>query len=152
MLPLLFLTWAQTQVVLLGTGTPNTDALRAGPSTAVVVNGSSYVVDLGPGVVRRAAAAAEQGIQALAPENLKTAFLTHLHSDHTAGLPDFFLTPAVLDRHAPLKLIGPRGTKSMASHIRAAYKEDIDLRIQLLEKGDPLSYKIDVTEISPGVV
>ncbi len=152
MLPLLFLTWAQTQVVLLGTGTPNTDALRAGPSTAVVVNGSSYVVDLGPGVVRRAAAAAEQGIQALAPENLKTAFLTHLHSDHTAGLPDFFLTPAVLDRHAPLKLIGPRGTKSMASHIRAAYKEDIDLRIHLLEKGDPLSYKIDVTEISPGIV
>ncbi|MBM3762113.1 MAG: MBL fold metallo-hydrolase [Acidobacteria bacterium] len=152
MLPLLLLGWAQTQVVLLGTGTPNADPLRSGPSTAVVVNGASYVVDLGPGVVRRAAAAAEKGVKALAPANLKTAFLTHLHSDHTAGLSDFYLMPAVLDRHAPLTLIGPRGTRSMANHIRAAYKLDIENRIEKLEKGDPLSYRIDVTEIRPGVI
>lgn len=152
MLPLLLLGWAQTQVVLLGTGTPNADPLRSGPSTAVVVNGASYVVDLGPGVVRRAAAAADKGIKALAPANLKTAFLTHLHSDHTAGLADFYLMPAVLDRHAPLRLIGPRGTRSMANHIRAAYKLDIENRVTKLEKGDPASYRIDVTEIRPGLV
>ena len=152
MLPLLLLSWAQTQVVLLGTGTPNADPLRSGPSTAIVVNGASYVVDLGPGVVRRASAAAEKGIKALAPANLKTAFLTHLHSDHTAGLADFYLMPAVLERHAPLKLIGPKGTKSMARHIQAAYKEDIDNRVNQLEKGDPVSYRIDVTEIRPGLV
>lgn len=152
MLPLLLLSWAQTQVVLLGTGTPNADPLRSGPSTAIVVNGASYVVDLGPGVVRRASAAAEKGIKALAPANLKTAFLTHLHSDHTAGLADFYLMPAVLDRHAPLKLIGPKGTKAMARHIQAAYKEDIDNRVNQMEKGDPASYRIDVTEIEPGIV
>jgi len=152
MLLLLLLYWAQTQVVLLGTGTPNADPLRSGPSTAIVVNGASYVVDLGPGVVRRAAAAAEKGIQALAPANLKTAFLTHLPSDHTAGLPDFYPMPAVLDRHTPLKLIGPKGTRSMARHIQAACKEDIDNRVKKLEKGDPASYRIDVTEIQPGMV
>lgn len=152
MLPLLLLTWAQTQVVLLGTGTPNADPSRSGPATAIVVNGASYVVDLGPGVVRRASAAAEKGIKALAPANLKTAFLTHLHSDHTAGLPDFYLMPAVLDRHAPLKLIGPKGTRSMARHIQAAYKEDIDNRVNKLEKGDAASYRIEVTEIKPGLV
>lgn len=43
---------AATQVVLLGTGTPNADPERSGPATAVVVNGTSYLVDSGPGVVR----------------------------------------------------------------------------------------------------
>jgi len=152
MLSILLLTWVQTQVVLLGTGTPNADPARSGPSTAIVVNGASYVVDLGPGVVRRAAAAAQKGIPALAPAKLKTAFLTHLHSDHTAGLADFYLMPAVLDRHAPLRLIGPKGTKSMARHIQAAYKQDIDNRVRLLERGDANAYKIEVTEIQPGLV
>ena len=46
------------RVVLLGTGTPNADPERMGPSVAVVVNDVPYVVDSGPGVVRRAAEAA----------------------------------------------------------------------------------------------
>ena len=41
---------------LLGTGTPNADPERSGPAVAVVVNGTPYLVDFGPGVVRRAAA------------------------------------------------------------------------------------------------
>lgn len=140
---------AQTQVVLLGTGTPNADPARSGPSTAIVVNGASYVVDLGPGVVRRAAATK---LPALAPANLKLAFLTHLHSDHTAGLSDFYLTPAVLDRHGPLKLYGPKGTKRLAHHIQAAYLDDVSNRVQGLEHGDPKSYRIDVTEFKAGKI
>lgn len=138
--------YAETKLILLGTGTPNADPKRSGPATAIVVNGSAYVVDLGPGVVRRAGAA---GITA---DKLKVAFLTHLHSDHTAGLPDFYLSPAVLDRHAPLQLIGPKGTKAMARHIEAAYSEDVDVRIKLLERGDPAAYRIDVKEVKAGVV
>ncbi len=46
-----------TQVVLLGTGTPGIDPDRSGPATAIVVNGTPYLVDFGPGVVRRAKAA-----------------------------------------------------------------------------------------------
>ncbi len=137
---------AETKLILLGTGTPNADPKRSGPATAIVVNGAAYVVDLGPGVVRRATAA---GITA---DKLKVAFLTHLHSDHTAGLPDFYLMPAVLDRHAPLQLIGPKGTKAMAKHIEAAYREDVDVRVKLLERGDPAAYRIDVTEVKAGVV
>jgi len=49
-----------TQVVLLGTGNPNPDPDKSGPSLAIIVNGKSYVVDCGPGVVRRAAAAAKK--------------------------------------------------------------------------------------------
>jgi ribonuclease BN (tRNA processing enzyme) len=99
-----------TQVVFLGTGTPLPDPDRSGPATAVVVNGSAYIFDAGAGVVRRATAAARKGIAALATVNLKTAFLTHLHSDHTMGLPDLMLTPWTMGREAPLELFGPTST------------------------------------------
>src|SRR5215469_18837775 len=76
----------RTKVVLLGTGTPVPDPDRSGPATAIVVDNSSYLVDFGPGVVRRAKAAVlHRDIQALEPANLKVAFVTHLHSDHTAS-------------------------------------------------------------------
>ncbi|HKD02476.1 MAG TPA: MBL fold metallo-hydrolase [Terriglobales bacterium] len=76
----------RTKVVLLGTGTPVPDPDRAGPATAIVVDDSAYLVDFGPGVVRRAKAAVlDKHITALEPANLKVAFVTHLHSDHTAG-------------------------------------------------------------------
>src|SRR5215212_7599923 len=84
---------APVQVVLLGTGSPPPDPVRSGPATAIVVNDTAYLVDLGPGVVRRAAAAAiDKGIGALAANRLQTAFITHLHSDHTVGYPDLIFT------------------------------------------------------------
>jgi ribonuclease BN (tRNA processing enzyme) len=104
---------SNTRIVLLGTGTPNADPDRSGPAVAVVVDDVPYVVDCGPGVVRRAAAAARNGVTALSVERLRRLFVTHLHSDHTTGLPDFIFTPAVLDRDAPLEIYGPPGTKRM---------------------------------------
>ena len=141
-----------TQVVLLGTGTPNADPDRSGPATAIVVNGSAYLVDCGAGVVRRAAAAARKGVAALTANNLKMVFITHLHSDHTLGYPDLILTPAVLDRHAPLDAYGPKGLKAMSGHILKAYSEDINIRVKGLEGGDPAAYRVNVHEIEPGVV
>src|SRR3977135_4295095 len=49
-----------TQIVMLGTGAPGPDPARSGPATAIVVNGTPYLVDFGPGVVGRAAAAYQQ--------------------------------------------------------------------------------------------
>src|SRR4029450_6385522 len=83
-----------TQVVMLGTGTPGPDPDRSGPATAIVVNATPYLIDFGPGIVRRAKAAViEKGVKALEPINLRVAFATHLHSDHTVGYPDLILTP-----------------------------------------------------------
>jgi len=83
----------RTKVVLLGTGTPVPDPERSGPATAIVVDDTAYIVDFGPGVVRRAKAAVlDRHIAALEPANLKIAFVTHLHSDHTAGYSDLILT------------------------------------------------------------
>ncbi len=95
----------KTQLILLGTGTPNAEPQRSGPSLAVVVGDNSYIVDFGPGIVRRATALSKQwegNFQALNPKNLKIAFLTHLHSDHTGGYPDLILTPWVLGRERHL--------------------------------------------------
>ena len=39
----------KTQLILLGTGTPNADPDRSGPSLAIVVGDASYIVDFGPG-------------------------------------------------------------------------------------------------------
>ena len=141
------------RVVLLGTGTPIPDPERGGPSLAIVVNGSSYMFDAGPGVVRRAVAAATRdSIPALRVANLRYVFLTHLHSDHTLGLPDIMLTPAVMHRKAPLHVYGPVGTKAMVAGILRAYREDIDLRIHGLERGDSAAYRMLVHEVTPGLV
>ncbi|MBZ5505600.1 MAG: MBL fold metallo-hydrolase [Acidobacteriia bacterium] len=142
-----------TQVVVLGTGTPIINPDRSGPSVAVVVNGSAYLVDFGPGVVRRAAAAArDKKITALTPKNLKVVFATHLHSDHTAGLSDLYLTPAVEGRPGPLELYGPPGIAEMARHIQAAYVKDVAIRVQGLEHGNAKAYRINAHEIRPGIV
>jgi ribonuclease Z len=143
----------KTEVVILGTGTPIANPDRSGPSVAVVVNGAAYLVDFGPGVVRRAAAAArDKHIEALRIPNLKIAFATHLHSDHTAGLSDLYLTPAVEGRPGPLELYGPPGIADMAAHIHAAYAKDIAVRTEGLEHGNRAAYKINAHEIKPGLI
>jgi ribonuclease BN (tRNA processing enzyme) len=143
---------ASIRIVLLGTGTPNAEPDRFGPSVAIVVGDRPYIVDCGPGVVRRATAAQEMGIEALGPKKLAWLFLTHLHSDHTAGYPDLILTPWVLDRGEPLAVYGPPGTQAMTEHILAAYSEDIRDRLSGLEPIEQEGYLVRAHEIEPGVV
>ncbi len=145
-----------TRVVLLGTGTPGPDPDRSGPCVAIVVNDTPYLVDLGPGVVRRTSAAYRKGVKGLHFSKLKTAFVTHLHSDHTVGYPDFIFTPWVVGRTGPVQVYGPGGIKAMTDHILEAWKEDIRIRTEGMERNFPehndSGYKVDVHEISPGLV
>jgi ribonuclease BN (tRNA processing enzyme) len=134
------------QVILLGTGTPNAEPDRSGPSVAIVANNQPYIIDFGPGIVRRATAAN------IKPSDLKIAFATHLHSDHTAGLPDLILTPWTLEREAPLELYGPKGIASMANHVEQAYKQDIQIRLHGGEPSNKTGYKVNAHEIKPGQV
>lgn len=143
---------AGSQVVLLGTGTPNAEPDRSGPAVAIVVNGAPYLVDCGPGVVRRAAAAAAKGIKGLAVARLDRLFVTHLHSDHTLGFPDLILTPWTLGRTEPLEVFGPKGIADMTAHLLQAYREDIETRTAGLEPSNRTGYKVDVHEIAPGEI
>ncbi len=141
-----------TRLVLLGTGTPNADPDRSGPALAIAVNGQAYLVDCGPGIVRRAAAAHRAGIGALAVEKLTHVFITHLHSDHTLGYPDLIFTPWVLERHAPLEAYGPPGLAEMTNHILKAYEQDIKLRIDGSEPANTTGFKVNVHEITSGLI
>ena len=136
----------KTKIILLGTGTPNAEPNRSGTGIVVVVKDKTYLIDFGPGVIRRAAAAG------IAVKNLEIAFLTHLHSDHTAGYPDLILTPWVLGRDNPLSVFGPPGSNEMTENILEAYQEDIAERINGLEPINHLGYKVEVTEIEPGII
>ncbi len=135
-----------TVVVLLGTGMPRPDPEASGPATAVVVGGRVFLVDAGPGVERRLAAAH------LPIDGVTALFVTHLHSDHTLGLPDLIFTSWVMGRKTPLAAYGPHGLRAMTEHILAAWAEDIDVRTNGLEKRTPGGYRVDVHEVGPGVV
>lgn len=145
----------KTQIVLLGTGNPGPDPDRSGPATAIVVNGVAYLVDFGPGVVRRASAAfLEKGIQPLEPTKLRVAFVTHLHSDHTVGYPDLIFTPWTVGRRVPLDVYGPKGLKAMTEHILEAYRVDIETRTNPdgNQRTFPEGHNVNVHEITAGVV
>ena len=146
-----------TRVVLLGTGTPAVDPDRSGPSTAIVVGDTPYLIDAGAGVVRRAKSAlVDKGVTALDPVKLRVTFLTHLHSDHVVGLPDLILTPWVTGRRVPIELYGPPGTKAMSEHLLAAYSADYETRTKdakLYTVGAfPEGHAVNAHEIKAGVV
>ncbi len=150
---------SRTQIVLLGTGNPVPDPDRAGPATAVVVNGMPYLVDFGAGVMRRAkAAVVDKGITALEPPNFRVVFVTHLHSDHTIGYADLLLTPWTYGRRVPLEVYGPPGIKAMSEHLLEAYRADFEARTK--EHGEglytvgsyPEGHGINAHEIGAGVV
>jgi ribonuclease BN (tRNA processing enzyme) len=148
----------RTKVVLLGTGTPVPDPDHSGPATAIVVGDNAYLVDFGPGVVRRAESAAlNRNITAVQPRNLKVAFVTHLHSDHTAGYSDLILTGWTSGRAVPLEVYGPSGLQSMTEHILQAYRIDIETRINpdspMRDIGRfPDAWKVNAHEIKAGVI
>jgi ribonuclease BN (tRNA processing enzyme) len=141
-----------TQVVMLGTGTPNPDPDHSGPAVAIVVNGAAYLVDAGAGVMRRAEQARRGGVTALEASGIRIVFLTHLHSDHTIGLPDVIHTGWIRDRKGPLQLYGPPGTSAMATHLTEAYSADIENRTTGLQPHTDDGWKVDAHDVTSGVI
>jgi ribonuclease BN (tRNA processing enzyme) len=139
---------------MLGTGNPRPEPDRSGPATAIVVNDTPYLIDFGPGVVRRLTAAFEKGVPALGygGVNIETAFVTHLHSDHTVGFPDLIFTPWVMGRREPLAVYGPIGIRAMTEHVLKAWQIDIDARTNGLNQYNRTGYRVSAHEIAPGIV
>ncbi|SRR5258707_10224712 len=145
----------KTRIVLLGTGNPGPDPDRSGPATAIIVNDTAYLVDFGPGVVRRAAAAfLDKDIKALEPTKLRVAFVTHLHSDHTVGYPDLIFTPWTVGRRVPLEVYGPKCINAMTQHLLEAYRVDIETRTNPdgNQRGFPEGHNVNSHEIRSGVI
>lgn len=99
-------------VCLLGCGGTMPLPGRWLTSLVLRVNGHSLLIDAGEGTQ---IAAREAGCSF---KNLDTICLTHLHADHTAGLPGLLLTMGNMDRTEPVTLIGPRGAKRLLEVVK----------------------------------
>jgi ribonuclease Z len=142
---------SETKLIILGSGTPNPDPERYGSGYAVVVNDEAYIVDFGPGIVRRISAMSPTWggeFPSMELENINTAFLTHIHSDHSGALADLILTPWIMGRDEPLDLYGPEGLKAMSENITEAYIDDINYRLYGSQPANELGFTTNVTEIS----
>jgi len=141
--------------ISVAAGTPNPDPNHSGCSVAIVVNDTPYIIDFGPGLIRKAAALSPRyggRIRGLEVKRIKRAFLTHLHSDHTTGYPDLILTPWVMGRDEPLEVYGPEGIVEMTANILEAYREDIRYRLYGLEPANDRGWRVNAHAIKEGVV
>ena len=147
--------YGATKLIVLGSGTPNPDPNRAGSAYAVVVNETPYLIDFGPGVIRRAASLSPPWggkIEAMTVKNFEHAFLTHIHSDHSAGLADLLLTPWIMGRDKKLNLYGPKGLEQMASSTLEAFEDDINYRIIGTQPSNKIGYKFNFYLLNEGLI
>jgi len=138
-----------TKLVILGSGNPNPSPFQSGCSLAIIVFDTPYIIDFGPGLIRKAAAMSPTyggKISGLEVKNIKRAFLTHLHSDHTTGYPDLILTPWVMGRDEPLEVYGPEGINKMTENILEAYEEDIRYRLYGSEPANNQGWRVNSHE------
>ena len=147
--------YGATKLIVLGSGTPNPDPNRAGSGYAVVVNETPYLIDFGPGFIRRAASMSPPWggkIEAMTVNNFEHAFLTHIHSDHSAGLADLLLTPWIMGRDKKLNLFGPKGLEQMASSTLEAFEDDINYRIYGTQPSNKIGYKYNFRLLAEGLI
>jgi len=134
------------KVTLLGTGNPRPVMSRFGPSILVEAGKEKLLFDCGRGATQRL-------YQLNIPfEEITGLFLTHLHSDHTVGIPDLWLTGWVMGRDTPLPVWGPVGTKAMMEHLQEAYAFDIHIRRDVDTKLPGAGAIVIARDIEEGVV
>ncbi|QTD54916.1 MBL fold metallo-hydrolase [Parasphingorhabdus cellanae] len=111
-------------LALCGTGSPLPDPSRAGPCSAVIIDGKMFIVDIGGGAVRRL------GEMGLSPGRIEALLLTHFHSDHIDGMGELLLQRWAGGGHAePLPVIAPEGVTPIVDGINAAYAADASYRV-----------------------
>ncbi len=107
-----------------GSGSPMSDAARAGPCIAVLAGRQGFVFDSGSGSIRKL------GRMGFPMDRLDAGFLTHLHSDHLDGLGELMLQAWMAGgRATPLPIYGPQGTESVVAGFMQAYDIDRGFRI-----------------------
>ena len=90
-----------TRLITLGTaGGPLPRKDRAQSSSLLVINGTLYLIDAGDGVTRRIVQAGYDFRQ------VGKIFITHLHSDHTAGLATLLVSTWEFQRPDPVDIYG----------------------------------------------
>ena len=121
-----------SKVLVMGSGDPNPNPYRHGPALVVIVNDYPYFVDAGEGWWRAVGYSIQSQhaidlVSVMSLSNLKYMFLTHLHEDHTVGLPSFISNPykfALNLGGVDKKVYGPAGVDEMIASINDAWRID----------------------------
>jgi len=112
-----------TRLLLLGThGGPGVDMRRAMTASAVIVDGTPYLIDCGYGTVRNLIASG------LRYARINTVFFTHLHNDHTIDLPALLSLQWTGNKKEPTECYGPYGTAAMVEGAKMFFAADVGIR------------------------
>ena len=111
-------------IYLCGTGVPqeSTQLLRKPACLAVIVDKKFLLFDAGASSIQTLAG---MGLPIL---QLHHVFLTHLHSDHMAGLGEVMNGTWHAGRTQPITIYGPYGIRSVLSGFKKAYRLDVIFR------------------------
>ncbi len=139
------------KVTLLGTSGPSQSLDLAETGTLVQAGTETLLFDCGRGVPER--------LVQIGAGSVNKVFLTHLHSDHTEGLPILWMSGWPGRGANPLSIWGPgeavnqpAGTADLATMMSGAYATNTHIRRDLVEMYNPNGIMINVTEIQEGVV
>jgi ribonuclease Z len=139
------------KVTLLGTSGPSQSIDHAETGTLVQAGAETLLFDCGRGVPER--------LVQINAGNVNKVFLTHLHSDHTQGLPVLWMGGWNARGANPLSIWGPgvdvdqpAGTAILGAMIANAYATNTHIRRDLVGMWDPNGIVLNTTEIEEGIV
>ena len=142
---------SRTKLVILGTGTPSLQTNRYQSSAALIVDDQPYVIDCGSGSLQRQMDARAMGLTAFDFRKLTRLFITHLHPDHTLGIPAFIISNWVKGR-TELQIYGPKGVgkiaygtldifaEGIAEHQRNGSNPLNDIELEVIEHEEGIIY------------
>src|SRR4051795_13222567 len=116
-------------VVFLGTGGSVPSGRRATACVLIRSGGSRILVDAGEGAQR-------QMINSTGLVQVDDIYITHFHADHYLGLPGLLKTYDLLERQAPLRIVGPAGLIELFEALRRIFGR--------------LRYEVELIELGPG--
>ena len=120
-----------TRLLLLGTaGGPGAMPDRAGIASIIKVGNDLFLIDAGDGVTRQLALAGLREV------DIDKVFLTHLHDDHTVGLPALASFSYTL-RGKPMTIFGPPDTEKLVRGLLSFLQPNADIRGQERRLPDP---------------
>ena len=116
-------------VVFLGTGGSVPSARRATACVLIRAGGSRILIDAGEGAQR-------QMIASTGLVQVDDIYITHFHADHYLGLPGLLKTYDLMERQAPLRIVGPAGLRELFEALRRIFGR--------------LRYEVELVELEPG--
>lgn len=134
------------ELTLLGTGCPNVDPNRMGPSQLIRHDGHALLIDCGSGVTQRMVSA---GFNC---REIDAVLLTHLHSDHLVDLYQLISTSWQRGRDRPQRIYGPAGTRRFVEGTMELWKHELEGRIAHEARGSTAALDTEIVEFTEGEV